>query len=277
MKIIRDPFEFYTLSCALKSQGSIGFVPTMGALHQGHASLVRKAAEENDFVTVSIFVNPLQFNNPDDLVKYPRTEAEDLALLETLSVAAVFIPEASLVYQQATRLAFDFGTLERVMEGTFRPGHFNGVATVVAKLFHWANPSRAYFGQKDIQQVRIIETLIEDLSFPIQLIRCETLREANGLAMSSRNRRLSEAGKEIASQIYQQLLRTQNALGKIPIGKLKDQYTEALTNHGIQVEYIEICDYKTLMPLDSFEKGNPVLICTAVYLEGVRLIDNIVV
>ncbi|MGI4819620.1 MAG: pantoate--beta-alanine ligase, partial [Janthinobacterium lividum] len=183
----------------------IGLVPTMGALHTGHLQLVQAAATTCDDVVASIFVNPTQFTNPDDLRLYPRLPEQDTAMLAGAGCTALFMPDVAQVYPQPTVLRFDFGDLERVMEGAHRPGHFNGVATVVSKLFHLARPHQAYFGQKDFQQVAIVRQLIADLSFDLELVVAPTVREADGLAMSSRNRRLSPEARAVAPLLYRVL------------------------------------------------------------------------
>ncbi|MFT7247810.1 MAG: pantoate--beta-alanine ligase, partial [Arcticibacterium sp.] len=184
-----------------KEDLSIGFVATMGALHEGHVSLVNKARQDNDIVLCSIFVNPTQFDNQEDLKKYPRTLETDTALLKKADCDIIFAPSSDEMYNAVPKLKLDFGNLEHVMEGEFRPGHFNGVATVVSKLFHIVNPDRAYFGLKDLQQVAILNRLVKDLSFDLELISCPIIRERDGLAMSSRNTRLSPKARSLASQI----------------------------------------------------------------------------
>ena len=190
----------------LRGQGQrLGFVPTMGALHPGHLQLVQLALAECDAVVASIFVNPTQFNNPDDFRLYPRVPEADADLLRAAGCTALFAPSAAEMYPQPTTLSFDFGPLERVMEGAHRPGHFNGVATVVSKLFHLAQPHRAYFGQKDWQQVAVVRQLVADLSFDLEIMACPTVREPDGLAMSSRNRRLTPEGRAVAPLLFRVL------------------------------------------------------------------------
>jgi pantoate--beta-alanine ligase len=191
---------------------TIGFVPTMGALHAGHISLIEQSKQENDLTVCSIFVNPTQFNNPADLEKYPRTLEKDAKMLEDAGCDVVFAPSAALMYPTLPVLKMDFGILETVMEGKFRPGHFNGVGIVVSKLFNIIKPNRVYFGLKDLQQVAVIKQMVKDLNFDLELIACSTLREADGLAMSSRNMRLSEEDRGVASQIYQTLQKVKNDL-----------------------------------------------------------------
>ena len=262
----------------LKSQlpKSIGFVPTMGALHEGHIALVKKSIAENDLTVVSIFVNPTQFNNPDDLKKYPRTLDEDCKLLKEAGCDVVFAPSAEEMYPNLPLLKIDFGNLEKIMEGEFRPGHFNGVGIVVSKLFNIVKPNKAYFGQKDIQQVAIINRLINDLSFDIKLVVCETVREKDGLAMSSRNRRLTEEVRPFAPKIFQSLVIGKKLLlgGNSPFivkNKIEDFYN---SNPEFNLEYYEIAHFETLEPIIEFNKKRKTALIVAAHLGGVRLIDN---
>jgi len=257
----------------------LGLVPTMGALHEGHLQLVRTAAQECDDVIVSVFVNPTQFNNPDDLRLYPRQPEQDAAALAPAGCTALFLPTVAEMYPQPSIVRFDFGPLERVMEGAHRPGHFNGVATVVSKLFHMARPHRAYFGQKDFQQVAIVRQLIADLSFDLELVVYPTVREADGLAMSSRNQRLPPAARAVAPLLYQVL---QQAAEQVRQGATPAEVQAAALaalGHEPQFmsEYVEVADAHTLQPVTSYEPGRAVVLCVAAHLAGVRLIDNIVV
>jgi len=257
----------------------IGLIPTMGALHDGHLQLVRAAAAECDDVVASIFVNPTQFNNPDDLRLYPRLPEQDTALLAGAGCTALFMPGVAEVYPQPTALRFDFGDLERVMEGAHRPGHFNGVATVVSKLFHMAQPHRAYFGQKDFQQVAIVRQLIADLSFDLELVVAPTVRETDGLAMSSRNRRLSPEARAVAPVLYRVLqAAAQQVRQGIAPAEVQAQALAALAKEPqFTPEYFEVANAQTLQPLASYVAGQPVVLCVAAHLGGVRLIDNVVV
>ncbi|WP_139925037.1 pantoate--beta-alanine ligase [Hymenobacter sp. DG01] len=258
----------------------IGLVPTMGALHEGHLQLVRASAQECDVVVASIFVNPTQFNNPDDFRLYPRLPEADAELLGPAGCTALFLPAVADMYPQPTVLHFDFGPLERVMEGAHRPGHFNGVATVVSKLFHLSRPHRAYFGQKDLQQVTIVRQLVADLSFDLAVVAFPTVREADGLAMSSRNRRLDAPARALAPRLYQSL---QLAEGLVQAGEATPEAVrEAVraflsSQPAIELEYIEVADAQTLQPLTDWQPGRPVALCLAAHLGGVRLIDNVVV
>jgi len=257
----------------------IGLIPTMGALHEGHLQLVRAAAAECDDVVASIFVNPTQFNNPDDLRLYPRLPEQDTAMLAGAGCTALFMPGVAEIYPQPTVLRFDFGLLERVMEGAHRPGHFNGVATVVSKLFHLARPHRAYFGQKDFQQVAVVRQLIADLSFDLELVVAPTIRETDGLAMSSRNRRLSPEARAVAPVLYRvlQAAAQQVREGMAP-AEVQAQALAALAQQPqFTPEYFEVADAQTLQPLASYAAGQPVVLCVAAHLGGVRLIDNVVV
>lgn len=264
----------------LKSQNkTIGFVPTMGALHAGHISLIEQSKAENELTVCSIFVNPTQFNNPEDLKKYPRTLEKDCEILEKAGCDVVFAPSVEEMYPTMPAMKFDFGNLETVMEGKFRPGHFNGVGIVVSKLFHIVKPQKAYFGMKDIQQVAVIRRMVADLSFDLEIIPCPTLREPDGLAMSSRNTRLSPEARSIAPQVYKGL-----NIGKEMLLKTNNINTakEAVNQHFKQfsefdLEYFEIADFDTLEPIETYNPNKKVALCIAIFLDGVRLIDNIVV
>jgi len=254
----------------------IGFVPTMGALHKGHISLFERSRQETHVTIGSIFVNPIQFNNESDLVAYPKTEAEDLELLEKAGCNAVFMPSVYEIYPEKPVISFNFGPLEKVMEGAFRPGHFNGVAVVVSKLFNLVRPNNAYFGLKDYQQVAVITQMVKDLSYPINIVPCETLREPDGLAMSSRNRRLNSAKRQIASKIYQSLQLAVKLLHTEGVEKTKaeiETYYKQLPD--FRLEYFEIADAETLQPVTIVKEHKRIVLCIAAYLDGVRLIDNI--
>jgi pantoate--beta-alanine ligase len=263
----------------LKREGKkIGFVPTMGALHQGHLELIKRAKSENEIVICSIFVNPTQFDNEEDLKKYPRTLEVDCDLLRSVDCDAVFAPSAEEMYDEMPRLSFDFGNLETVMEGKYRKGHFNGVGIVVAKLFNIVLPDKAYFGKKDLQQVTVVKRLVKDLSFNLEIIPCEIIREEDGLAMSSRNRRLSTQGREVAFNVHLSLKIAQEMLST---GSTVAEAKNAVQNHfkdlpQFLVEYFEIVDFETFEPILVLDSGRRTAICTANYLEDVRLIDNVV-
>ncbi|MVN76265.1 pantoate--beta-alanine ligase [Hymenobacter sp. HMF4947] len=257
----------------------LGLVPTMGALHDGHIQLVRAAATQCDEVVASIFVNPTQFNNPDDLRLYPRLPEQDTALLAAAGCTVLFMPSVEEVYPQPTVLRFDFGELERVMEGAHRPGHFNGVATVVSKLFHLSRPHVAYFGQKDFQQVAVVRQLIADLSFDLELVVYPTVREADGLAMSSRNRRLSPEARAVAPLLYQVLAQAASGVREgVGPAEVQARAQAALAQEPqFTPEYFEVADAQTLQPLTAYGPGRGVVLCVAAHLGGVRLIDNVVV
>ncbi|WP_216690472.1 pantoate--beta-alanine ligase [Hymenobacter siberiensis] len=257
----------------------VGLVPTMGALHAGHIQLVQAARAECNEVIATIFVNPTQFNNADDFRLYPRVPEADAALLAPAGCTALFVPSVEEIYPRPAVLLFDFGALEQVMEGAHRPGHFNGVATVVSKLFHLARPHRAYFGQKDWQQVAVVKQLVADLSFDLEIVACPTIREADGLAMSSRNRRLDAPARAVAPLLYQVLsaAAAQVQQGVAPAQVQADAFATLAREPGIIPEYVEIADAQTLQPLASYVPGRAVVLCLAAHLGGVRLIDNVVV
>ena len=259
-------------------QRSIGLVPTMGALHEGHISLINSSKRENDITVCSIFVNPTQFNNPEDLQKYPRTLEADCAMLETAGCDIVFAPSVEEMYPEQPVLKFNFGALETVMEGASRPGHFNGVGIVVSKLFNIIRPQRAYFGQKDLQQVAIVKKLVSDLSFGLELIVAPTIREEDGLAMSSRNRRLSEEERQIAPHISRILESTKNKLlkGESVEEVIRQATAEFAEIQVFKLDYFEIVDINTLQPINSIGPTGGNAICVAAFLGPVRLIDNIV-
>lgn len=278
MKIIRSAKEVVEYLQKIRaSKQFIGFVPTMGALHDGHLALVKRAKQETDFVVVSVFVNPTQFNNASDFEKYPDQIDKDLDLLSAAGVDCVFVPTVDQLYPQKSLLKFDFGYLEHIMEGKFRPGHFNGVATVVSKFFNFVSPDKAYFGQKDIQQVAVIKAMVVALSFQLELVVVPTLREESGLAMSSRNQRLTSAQFDQASVIYKVLTRLKNQLlegGDFNSLQQKES-CELEQKGGFKVEYLELVDASTLENVVVVESGE-YAICIAAYLGDVRLIDNLV-
>ena len=281
MEILHTAAELQVRAEMWRREGRrIGLVPTMGALHEGHLQLVRAAAQECDVVVATIFVNPTQFNNADDFRLYPRLPEADATLLAPAGCTALFLPSVEQMYPQPTVLHFDFGPLERVMEGAHRPGHFNGVATIVSKLFHLSRPHRAYFGQKDLQQVAVVRQLVADLSFDVELVAFPTVREADGLAMSSRNRRLDAQARAVAPRLYQglqlaeQLVRGRQATPT----QVQSAAAEYITEEPrIALEYMEVVDAQTLQPLTEWQPGRPVALCLAAHLGGVRLIDNTVV
>lgn len=282
MQIITTKSELIRQVKACTRQGkTIGFVPTMGALHAGHASLIQRACSENEVCYVSVFVNPTQFNNAEDLLKYPRNLEKDAVLLESLGVHFVFAPTPEEMYSKEEMeqpFSFDFNGLDQVMEGKMRPGHFNGVVQVVSRLFDLVQPTRAYFGEKDFQQLAIIRHMVErsylaERYMGLQIIGCPIVRETNGLAMSSRNERLSEQEKQIAVGISQTLLSSLEWAKKASVSQVQQQVIDAINAiEGLEVEYYDIVDKTTLQPTDSFENA---VGCVTVYCGPVRLIDNI--
>ena len=255
---------------------TIGFVPTMGALHEGHATLVKQCVRENDVTVVSVFVNPTQFNNPDDLRLYPRTPEEDWQLLESIGSDIVFAPSVEEMYPEPDSRQFDFGELDKVMEGAFRPGHFNGVAQVVSKLFEIVQPHVAYFGEKDFQQLAIVKKMVQQLKLPVKVMGVPTVREANGLALSSRNQRLSDEERENASAIYRILRESTSLMSQKSPNQISSWVKEAINNvTGLRVEYFAIADAYSLQPISNWKEADEVIGCTAVYCGDVRLIDNI--
>ncbi|MCX2740500.1 pantoate--beta-alanine ligase [Pontibacter anaerobius] len=264
---------------ALRCSGKrIGFVPTMGALHEGHLQLLRASAQENDVTVCSIFVNPTQFNNPEDYKLYPRTMEKDIELLKSVGCDVLFAPQAEEVYVQQSLLQFSFGPLEAVMEGEHRPGHFNGVATVVSKLFHFVQPHRAYFGQKDLQQVAIVKQLVQALNFDVEVVRYPTIREEDGLAMSSRNKRLDQKQRQTATILHRALQLAKDQLGQKPVYTIKVTVEAFLAGEDqVELEYFEIVEPDTLQPLAEVQPGQEVALCIAAFVGSVRLIDNLLV
>ncbi len=279
MEILRTISTTRDFLQEIKNTGkSIGFVPTMGALHEGHLDLMRRARKETDFVAVSIFVNPIQFNNKEDLEKYPSTLEDDILKLRSIPCDLLFNPTALEMYPEPVNDKYNFGSLENVLEGRFRPGHFNGVAVVVRKLFEIIEPDRSYFGEKDYQQLRIIESLVNDYQIPVDIIPCPTVREEDGLAMSSRNKRLSKKERKIAPVIYKTLEEARKLAYETPVTVLIRQARENIENINVfNLEYLEIVDGKTLLPVDRLIKGNKYIICIAAQLGNVRLIDNVII
>lgn len=255
---------------------SIGFVPTMGALHEGHLTLIRKANEENDVSVCSIFVNPTQFNNPEDLKKYPRLIEKDILLLEKSDCDVLFYPNADEMYgKEEGLLNVDLLGIDKRLEGEHRPGHFNGVATIVKKLFDAVVPHKAYFGQKDYQQVLVVKTMVKQLNVPVEIVAVPTVREESGLAMSSRNLRLTDEERENAAEIYRVLVWAKENLTKLEVGEIVKVGEERLAKiPGAEVEYFELADGETLAPLSEYKRGQKVVALTAVQVGAVRLIDN---
>lgn len=264
------------VSTAKASGKTIGFVPTMGALHEGHLSLIRTAKEHCDTVVVSIFVNPIQFNNPEDLRTYPRTLEADCEKLQTVGCDMVFAPSAEEMYPEPATETYNFGELEAVMEGPQRPGHFAGVATVVHRLFNIVEPKKAFFGEKDFQQLAIIQSLVKQLSLPVEIVPCPIVRADDGLALSSRNMRLSAEARKIAPQIYATLKNSVERSHTASVDEVKKYVIDTLVNLKVfEPEYFEIVNDTTLQPIKNWSEAQGVVGCIAVWLDGVRLIDVI--
>jgi len=277
MKVYRTKTELSEHLSSLRSgDKTIGLVPTMGALHQGHASLVKKATEENDSVVVSIFVNPTQFNDSTDLEHYPRTLEPDLILLREMGVELVFVPSVEEMYPEKDLRLFDLGKLDQVLEGKQRKGHFNGVAQIVSKLFLLINPTRAYFGQKDFQQLVIVRSLVEILNLHISIVACPIIREEDGLAMSSRNVKLSSRDRKLAPFIYSTLKMAVKKRESLSPAEVKTWVTEQFEEQAnLHLEYFEIVEDKDLRPVMDWQEEVNKVGCLAVQLGGVRLIDNL--
>ncbi|HCO20729.1 MAG TPA: pantoate--beta-alanine ligase [Flavobacteriaceae bacterium] len=253
----------------------IGFAPTMGALHQGHLSLYKAAKKENDEVISSIFVNPTQFNNPDDFQKYPKTLEKDLELLEKAGVDAVYVPNVEEMYPDGLNSKkYDFGGLENEMEGKYRPGHFDGVGTIVEELFRQVQPHNAYFGEKDYQQLAIIKKMVEKTKLPVKIHGVPTLREEDGLAMSSRNVRLTETQRKEATIIYETLEKVKEWFKVLSVEEIKLRVLEIFRNSNFELEYFVIADEKTLKETDYFYKDKNYRAFIVAYADTVRLIDN---
>ena len=254
----------------------IGLVPTMGALHEGHASLVRRAVAENDVVVVSDFVNPTQFNDKNDLLKYPRTLDADCELLEKEGASFVFAPSVEEIYPEPDTRQFSYAPLDTVMEGKYRPGHFNGVCQIVSKLFMIVEPDKAYFGEKDFQQLAIIREMVKQMNFPLEIVGCPIVREADGLALSSRNARLSEEQRCQALGISQALFCSKEYAATHSVAETQEFVEKAIADaEGLELEYFELVDGLTLQKIASWEDTDYAVGCITVFCGEVRLIDNI--
>lgn len=278
MEIIRAASELKARLAALRKAGKIiGFVPTMGALHEGHLSLVKEAADHSDVVVMSIFVNPNQFNNASDLERYPRDLQKDAALLEGTACELLFVPSVKEVYPEPDQRVFDFGDLDKVMEGKFRPGHFNGVAQVVSRLFDLVAPHKAFFGEKDFQQLAVVRAMVRQLNYPVEIVPCPIVREADGLAMSSRNMLLSTLQRKNAPQIALTLSESCNFAATHSVAETEQQVVDAINAvPELEVEYFEIVDGNSLQAVGSWEESSYVVGCIAVFAGEVRLIDNVI-
>lgn len=279
MKVIRKADELRRWSARQHEAGrSVGFVPTMGALHQGHLSLVARARGENDCVAVSVFVNPTQFNNPDDLLKYPRTEDADLLALEAAGVDVAFVPTVEEMYPEPDTRVFDLGPVAEVMEGKMRPGHFNGVAQVVSRLFDMVHPTRAYFGEKDFQQIAVIRKMValEGGYDGLEIVDVPIKREDDGLAMSSRNVRLTPDMRSAAPAIYRALQQGVDYAATHSVAETTAHVVELINAvPGLETEYFQIVDGPTCLPIADWSESRQPVGCVTVYAGDVRLIDNI--
>jgi pantoate--beta-alanine ligase len=264
------------LTAIVRKNKTIGFVPTMGALHQGHLSLVKLAMATCDFTVVSIFVNPTQFNNLEDYKSYPRTREVDTSLLADVGVNLVFIPSEKEIYPLPDTRVFDFGGMDKVMEGVHRPGHFNGVAQVITRLFNIVEPTVAFFGEKDFQQLAIIKLLVAQMELPIQIMACPTMREYDGLAMSSRNRLLNNNQRLHVPLIARTLFEAKEKMRYVSVDALNTWVKDAIdADPELKIEYAEIVNAKTLQPVNTWDDASDIQLCVAVHANTVRLIDNI--
>lgn len=278
MKVFRSISE---LRAALKNHrlaaSTIGLVPTMGALHHGHMSLLEESLDQNDLTVCSIFVNPIQFNNSEDLEKYPRDEVRDFAMLREVGCDIVFAPGVEEMYgDNSAEIKMNFGAIETVLEGEFRPGHFSGVGVVVSKLFNIVQPDQAYFGQKDLQQLAVIKQMVVALNIPVEVNTVPILREQNGLAMSSRNQRLNKEGKAVASKLYEGLLLFKKLLDEDKsVYQAKEESLAFLSQFPMEVEYMELVASDSMKLVDSLAGTHALSVCAAAYISGVRIIDNL--
>lgn len=281
MKIVRTVAELQDIARKAHAEGkTVGLVPTMGALHNGHLSLVNRARNDNDVVIVSVFVNPTQFNNPDDLRTYPRTEEADCAKLESAGVDYAFIPAVEEVYPEKDIRVFDLGPVAEVMEGAMRPGHFNGVAQIVSRLFEWAMPDRAYFGEKDFQQIAVIRRMAQISGFDrLDIIACPIVREEDGLALSSRNVRLTPEMRKVAPNIHRILAESREYGKTHTVAETQNHVVEQINAiPGLEAEYYSIVHPLTMQSLEKWPEGGEAdraVGCVTVYAGDVRLIDNI--
>lgn len=277
MQVINTIAQLQETLLAERAKGmSIGLVPTMGALHEGHASLVRRSVSENDITVVSIFLNPTQFNDPKDLERYPRTLESDCAILEECGAQIAFAPSVNEIYPEPDTRRFSYPPTDSVMEGARRPGHFNGVCQIVSKLFMITDPDRAYFGEKDYQQIAVIRRMVEDLKFRVDIIPCPVIREADGLAMSSRNTLLAPDEKAIAPNIYR-ILQESKGLG-LTVSETREWVVSNINEiPGLEVEYYSIVDGNTLADIEDWSDSDSVVGCITVYCgkTPIRLIDHI--
>lgn len=277
MQVVKQIIDLQTILDIRKKDGvKIGFVPTMGALHEGHLSLVGKAGQETDFVVVSIFVNPTQFNDKGDLERYPRDLEKDVALLSSTPCQLIFAPQPEEIYPEPDTRQFNFGSLEKVMEGKFRPGHFNGVAQVVSRLFDIVKPDKAFFGEKDFQQLAIISEMVRRMNTPVEIVPCPIVRESDGLAMSSRNMLLTPEQRKNAVHISATLFEAANKSKELTVEELCKWVIDRINeNDYLNTEYFEIVDSITLQPVKDWSEIGEKVGCIAVHCGKIRLIDNI--
>lgn len=277
MKVIHTIKDLQAELSVLKAQGKkVGLVPTMGALHAGHASLVKRSVNENEVTVVSVFVNPTQFNDKNDLVKYPRTLDADCKLLEACGATYTFAPSVEEMYPEPDTRQFSYAPLDTVMEGAFRPGHFNGVCQIVSKLFEAVKPHRAYFGEKDFQQLAIIHEMVRQMQFDLEIVGCPIVREEDGLALSSRNARLSAEECENALKISQTLFKSRTFAATHTVSETQKFVEDAIAAApGLRLEYFEIVDGNTLQKVGNWDQTSYAVGCITVFCGDVRLIDNI--
>ena len=277
MKVIHTIEDLQAGLSVLKAQGKkVGLVPTMGALYAGHASLVKRSVNENDVTVVSVFVNPTQFNDKNDLVKYPRTLEADCKLLEDCEATLVFAPSVEEMYPEPDTRQFGYAPLDTVMEGAFRPGHFNGVCQIVSKLFDAVKPHRAYFGEKDFQQLAIIREMVRQMKFDLEIVGCPIVREEDGLALSSRNARLSSDERENALNISRTLFKSRTFAATHSVSETQKMVEDAIAAApGLRLEYFEIVDGNTLQKIGDWNETSYAVGCITVFCGEVRLIDNI--
>lgn len=280
MKIFKEikPLKAYLKALRLDGK-SVGLVPTMGALHSGHLALVKASQQLSDITVCTIFVNPTQFNNHNDLLKYPRTLVKDTELLREVQCDVIFCPKTEEIYPEQSTITLDFGGLDKVMEGKFRPGHFSGVALVVSKLFHIVEPQHAYFGQKDWQQFAVISQLVDQFNFNVKLHSIPTLREPDGLALSSRNQRLTPEQRKHATVFYRALMEAKSRFQSGEKINAVKKIVQAIVElePGVTLEYFEVADSKNLNLLENVESPNRPIMCIAGFVGEVRLIDNMFV
>lgn len=275
MKVVNTVAELNAALATLKREG-VGFVPTMGALHAGHRSLVERARRENDTVVVSVFVNPTQFNDKNDLKNYPRTPEADCAILEAAGADIVFMPTVEVIYPEPDTRQFDFGLVDKVMEGATRPGHFNGVAQVVSRLFALVNPARAYFGEKDFQQIAVIKAMVEQLAIDIEIVECAIVRGEDGLALSSRNELLTPEHRAAAPHIYATISQCAAKMETLSPAELTEWVVSTIdSNPLLKTIYFEAVDARTMQRVEKWSDSERIQGCCAVQAGNIRLIDNI--